>query len=126
MAVDDRGVVLPVLPGAALLAIVFRDMNMEFAMAVGEISEPTAMRYGVVAFRTTVMIHVSRHQAERHQAEPEDEDGYAGDWGLRGKRELKLQEKRGRKPLSAAGDMAKFRYEPCDELVNKLSEIGTY
>ncbi len=116
MAVDhDRGVVLPVLPGFAPLGTVFRHANMEFAMAVVDILEPTAVRYGIVAFRTTVMIHISRHQLDP------DEDGYTGDWA--GRRELKLEENQQRTPLSAAEYMAKFGYEPCDELVDTLGAV---
>jgi hypothetical protein len=52
-----RGVDLPALQ--APLGTVFRDTNMEYAMAVVDISDLGEIRYDIVAFRTTIMIHVS-------------------------------------------------------------------
>ena len=110
----ERGVGLHVL--LAALGTVLRDANIEYAMAVVDISNLDAIRYGIVAFRTTTMIHIS--------CPPEDLDD---DWGADppGQRELKLEENRTRDPLSAAAYMAKFQqYEPCDDLVDKLNRVG--
>lgn len=109
---QERGVGLPVL--LAPLGTVLRDANVEYATAVVDISDLDAIRYGIVAFRTTTMIHISG---------PPDLDN---DWGPDppGQRDLKLEENRTRDPLSAAAYMAKFQYEPCDDLVDKLNRVG--
>ena len=108
----ERGVDLPVT--LAPLGTVLRDANIEYATAVVDISDLDAIRYGSVAFRTTTMIRISG---------PPDLDN---DWGPDpyGERDFKLEENRTRDPLSAAAYMAKFQYEPCDDLVDKLNRVG--
>ncbi|KAG7285882.1 hypothetical protein NEMBOFW57_008176 [Staphylotrichum longicolle] len=119
----DRGFGFGLAPGAAPLGTVFRDTNLEYAMAVIDISDLSAIRYGILAFRTTLMIHVPEAY--------KDPDGFwsSGDWGLAGERELKLEADRTRQPLTAAAYMAKFQYadkfpfDACDELIYELGRL---
>lgn len=111
----ERGVGLSVLP--APLGTMFSNTNMEYAMAVVDITDLNAILYGIIAFRSTVMIHVSER--------PREVDEY-NDWGdsdPSGPRELRLEENRTREPLSAAEYLTKFEYEACDDLVKKLDEV---
>jgi hypothetical protein len=119
-----RGVGLPALQ--APLGTVFRDTNMEYAMTVVDISDLDEIRYGIVAFRTTIMIYVSGITED-----PDDDWGDEDPWG---RRDFKLEENRTREPLSAAAYMAKFQfdqYEPyavlhesCNDLLDELSRVG--
>lgn len=119
----DRGFGFGLAPGAAPLGTVFRDTNLEYAMAVIDISDLSAIRYGIFAFRTTLMIHVPETYKDP------DDFWSSGDWGLVGERELKLEANRTRQPLSAASYMAKFQYadrfpfDPCDELIYELGQL---
>ncbi len=120
VAPDCNGRVgLALSPVAAPLGTVFRDTNMEYAMAAVDISELAAIRYGIFAFRTTVMICIS----EQGMGSDGGDGCYSEDWG---ERVLKLEENQTCEPLSAAAYMAKFRYadkfpfEACNELIDML------
>ncbi|KAK0668118.1 hypothetical protein QBC41DRAFT_394541 [Cercophora samala] len=111
----ERGVGLPALH--APLGTVFSDTNMEYAMAVVDITDLNSIRYGITAFRSSVMIQI-------HEP-PREHDEYS-DWGDSdppGLRELRLEDNRVRDPLSAAAYMAKFEYKPCDSLVENLDKV---
>lgn len=109
-----RAVGLPARP--APLGTVFRDTNTEYALAVVDISDLKAIRYGIVAFRSTLMIHVS--------GAPDDSDDDWGDGDPDGERKLRLEENRTREPLSATAYINEFEYEPCDSLIAKLNGVG--
>ncbi|KAK4118677.1 hypothetical protein N657DRAFT_694281 [Parathielavia appendiculata] len=91
----ERGVAVHDRP--ASLGTVFRDTNMASSMALVDISDLDAIRYGVVAFRLIVMIHVSGN--------PDGSDDSDGEevWGDGpGHRDVDLEEDRTRDPLSTA------------------------
>ncbi|KAK4181201.1 hypothetical protein QBC36DRAFT_175795 [Triangularia setosa] len=109
------GVGLPAL--SAPLGAVFSDTNMEYAMAVVDITDLKAIRYGIIAFRSTIVIYVSEPPQEL------DEYNDRGDGDPSGPQELRLEENRTRDPLPAAAYMAKFGYELCDELVKNFDTV---
>ncbi|KAK5654205.1 hypothetical protein OQA88_7380 [Cercophora sp. LCS_1] len=106
----------------------FSHKDIEYAMVVLDISDLTAIQYGIVAFHTKLMLRTgppTPPTGYRHLF------GLSRDWGAV---EYRVQEETSRNPVPAATYVARFSYHPdspagiltgsCDDLVAKLEPFG--
>ncbi|KAI0441246.1 hypothetical protein F4803DRAFT_524291 [Xylaria telfairii] len=89
------------------LSTIFRDHNPFYGMVVFDISDLDQLRYGIVAFSVQPMVFVASQEIWRRWDEMGQELG--------GERELRVEENRPRKPLSAHEFAAKFGVEMTDD-----------
>ncbi|KAK3937290.1 hypothetical protein QBC46DRAFT_416520 [Diplogelasinospora grovesii] len=101
------------------LGTVYRDTSIEWGMVVVDITEPAAVRYGIVGFPVAAARFVGAPAAERYTM------GALGPGAAESGELHVMDEVRPRQAMSAAGYMARFEHEtPADpDTLEELSRV---